>query len=92
MTKILDIYVENIKCSGCMNTIKGAMLNMKGVESVNIDLETEHIHIEGDQIMEKDTIIKKLASLGYPEVGNNNILRKAVSFVSCAVGRLDKEN
>ena len=75
-----------------MNTIKGAMLKMEGVEEINIDLETEHIHIEGNESMDKESIVKKLASLGYPEVGNNNLVRKAVSFVSCAIGRLDKEN
>ncbi len=92
MKNTIDLTVENIKCNGCMNTIKGAMLKMNGVEEINIDLETEHIHIEGNESMDKDSIVKKLASLGYPEVGNNNLVRKAVSFVSCAIGRLDKDN
>ena len=92
MKNTIELTVENIKCNGCMNTIKGAMLKMEGVEEINIDLETEHIHIEGNESMDKESIVKKLASLGYPEVGNNNLVRKAVSFVSCAIGRLDKEN
>ncbi|MBL7830006.1 MAG: heavy-metal-associated domain-containing protein [Saprospiraceae bacterium] len=92
MKNTIELDVENIKCSGCMNTIKGAMLKMEGVQEVSIDLESEHIHLEGNEAMDRESIVKKLASLGYPEVGNNNIIRKAVSFVSCAVGRLEKEN
>ena len=75
-----------------MNTIKSALLNMDGVSNVQIDLESEHIHLDGTEAMNRENIVKKLAALGYPETGNNNIVRKAVSFVSCALGRLDKEN
>lgn len=92
MKNIIDLTVENIKCNGCINTIKGAMLKIDGVHEVAIDLETQHIHLEGDDNMKQDLIVQKLANLGYPELGNNNIVRKAVSFVSCAVGRMDKEN
>lgn len=92
MNNTLGLTVENIKCAGCINTIKGAMLKMDGVKEVAIDLETQHIHLEGDDNMKQDIIVQKLASLGYPELGNNNIVRKAVSFVSCAIGRMDKEN
>ncbi|MEP7108803.1 MAG: heavy-metal-associated domain-containing protein [Ferruginibacter sp.] len=82
-----EVFVENIKCGGCMNTIKTALLRIKGVSAVEIFKEDDKVCITGIAI-EKDELVAKLASLGYPEKGNNNPLYKAKSFVSCAVGRL----
>jgi copper chaperone CopZ len=86
---IYQIFVENIKCSGCMNSIKTALLKLNGVSDVSIDKETEAVSITGTD-MQKDMITARLAALGYPEKGSNNLLHKAKSYVSCAVGRYDK--
>jgi copper chaperone len=81
------IQVENIKCGGCMNSIKTALKNIEGVEFVTIDKESDTIQITGLATL-RDTLVNKLAQLGYPEQGNNNLLYKAKSFVSCAIGRM----
>lgn len=80
------INVENIKCGGCMNTIKNVLSKLEGISSVTIDENKESISYEGTA--QRATVVAKLADIGYPEVGNNNLKHKAVSFVSCAVGRL----
>jgi len=33
-------------------------------------------------------LIEKLAILGYPEKGNNSLLYKAKSLISCAAGKM----
>lgn len=83
---IHTIEVENIKCGGCMNSIKTALQQMEGVQEVNIDKDTETVTIESDSDIEP--FIQKLNDLGYPQKGNNSLLKKTKSYVSCAVGNL----
>ncbi|CAM3401333.1 HMA domain-containing protein [Flavobacterium longum] len=85
---IQKIEVENIKCGGCMNSIKTALLKMDDVSEVAIDKETDTVTVTGDA--NRDTIVAKLSKLGYPEKGHNSLLHKGISFVSCAVGNMTK--
>jgi copper chaperone CopZ len=78
--------VENIKCGGCVNSIKTALLKLKGVESIEVDKDIDTIALTGT--IERDLVIKKLNDLGYPEKGQNTMVKKAKSYVSCAVGRM----
>jgi len=81
-----EIQVENIKCGGCINSIQTALLKIKGVEKVSIDKESETVSVDGS--MERTSLVEELSRMGYPEKGNNNLLKKAKSFVSCAVGKM----
>ena len=83
---IHTIEVENIKCGGCMNTIRQAIGKIDGVKDVEIEENKTTVHIDSET--ERDLLVQKLASLGYPEMGNNNLLHQAKSFVSCAIGRM----
>lgn len=87
---MISIEVENIKCGGCVNTIKKELSLFEGVESVFVDKESEKIEIQGN--VERALVLQKLSILGYPEKGNNNLFKKAKSFVSCAVGRMDSHD
>ena len=80
-----QIFVENIKCEGCMNSIKNALLKENGVSAVQVFLEEDKVCVSGIAI-DKEMLVKKLSSLGYPEKGSNNLISKAKSFVSCAIG------
>ncbi|MFY9241509.1 MAG: heavy-metal-associated domain-containing protein [Polaribacter sp.] len=84
-----NIIIENLKCGGCVATIKKGILAINGVVELNIDLEKSIVSF----ISEKDNfeeVKAKLSQLGYPEVGDKNtIVHKAKSFVSCAVGKID---
>jgi copper chaperone CopZ len=82
-----EILVENIKCGGCMTSIKSAIMKFTGVKSVEINLDEEKITVVGKGV-KKEAIIKKLTSLGYPEKGQNTIFNQAKSYVSCAVGKM----
>jgi copper chaperone len=82
------IFVENIKCAGCINTIKTALLKLKGVAAVEIYKDEDKVCVSGIAV-EKAVVLEKLSALGYPEKGNNSLINKAKSFVSCAVGRYD---
>lgn len=81
-----QIVVENIKCTGCMNSIRTALLKLDKVEKVAIDKETETISILGN--VSRDKVIGKLNEIGYPEKGNNTLLRKAKSYMNCAIGQM----
>lgn len=85
---IHKIEVENIKCGGCMNSIKTALLKIENVTEVAIDKETDTITIDADN--DRAVFVNTLSSLGYPEKGHNTLLHKRKSFVSCAVGNLTK--
>jgi len=80
--------VENIKCGGCMNSIKTALLKLEGVTAVIIDKEIDTVSVTG--AANRDVIINKLNELGYPEKGNNTLIRKAKSYVNCAIGRMSE--
>lgn len=81
-----QIAVENIKCGGCMNSIQTALLKLNGIENVMIDKATETITITGT--IERVLVLEKLNELGYPEKGHNSLLKKAKSYVNCAIGRM----
>ena len=70
-----------------MNSIRTALLKIKGVTAVDILKEEDKVSVTGVAV-EKEDIVAKLASLGYPEKGNNNFMSKAKSFLSCAVGKV----
>lgn len=88
---ITSIQAENIKCSGCMNSIKTALLKNANVQEAAIDKETEMVSINSELPIDRQEIVNQLAKMGYPETGANNLLHKAKSFVSCAIGNLSEK-
>ncbi|MDY0780840.1 heavy-metal-associated domain-containing protein [Tenacibaculum sp. IB213877] len=86
-----EFYIENLKCGGCASTIKKGMLDLDGVTETMVDVENSLVSVEVSQDISEE-IKEKLSKLGYPVVGDKNtVLHKAKSFVSCAVGRVTKE-
>lgn len=83
-----QVIVDNIKCDGCVNTIKNSVFKLKGVTSVQVFKELNKVCITGVAI-DREEMISKLGSIGYPERGNNNLFRKAKSYLSCAAGNLN---
>jgi copper chaperone len=80
------IQVENLKCGGCVTSVKKALKTVEGVHEITVDLESGMIEVSGHA--DRVQLIEKLAGLGYPEVGNNNLLSKTKSYVSCAIGKM----
>ncbi len=85
--KTQEIFVENIKCGGCMTSIKQALEKIKGIAKVEIDLEKEKISLKGDKYKLRE-VIDSLNKMGYPQKGDNNLFKQAKSYVSCAIGKM----
>ena len=81
--------VENIKCGGCMNTIRKGLESIAGVKSAQPDNTTGTVGVEYDEAqVEPTTITDKLKEMGYPAMGENHLGLKAKSYVSCMIGRM----
>lgn len=85
------VTVENIKCGGCANLIRKALIAIPGVTGVDVDIEKGDLRVEAEDAM-RAAVTKRLLELGYPESGAVSGLgfaaAKAKSFVSCAIGRV----
>lgn len=86
MSSTETIYVENIHCGGCVKSIKESLGKLPGVQEVDVFKEEEKLLVSGSEL-DRHIILDKLAAMGYPEKGNNSLLRKARSLVSCATGK-----
>lgn len=85
--KTQEIFVENIKCGGCMTSIKNALEKIKGISKVEINKEEEKISLSGENYQISE-IIDSLNSMGYPQKGDNTLFKQAKSYVSCAIGKM----
>ncbi len=84
-----EIFVENLKCRGCANTIKRTLEKFQEVKKIEVDTFTSSVLIEyesGENMRQE--FVDKLARLGYPEAGKGNVKNYLRSYVSCAVGRM----
>ncbi len=87
-----EIYVVNVKCNGCANTIKRELENL-GIKNVEVHFTKEdspkkrRITFEWDYNVVKEA----LAKLWYPEYWTKeakSLLKKTISFFSCSMGKL----
>jgi len=86
--KTQNIRIDNLKCGGCANTIKKNLEKIEGVASVEVDVEKSEVAVTHQDTLDRAVLVEKLAKLGYPEAGTGNVLQKAKSYVSCAVGKI----
>lgn len=80
------LQVVNIKCGGCRNTVISG-LEKAGFSKVDVDIACQEVSFDGD--VEKAKIL--LSKMGYPEAGSEeakSMMKKAKSYVSCAVGKI----
>ncbi|HPI39299.1 MAG TPA: heavy-metal-associated domain-containing protein [Pseudobdellovibrionaceae bacterium] len=87
-----ELFVENIKCGGCANTITQKLNKLANVSVLEVIVEEGKIVIEGTDAS-RGLIVTTLKNLGYPEVNSVEGLEalkvKAKSFVSCAIGKIN---
>lgn len=84
-----SFFVENLKCNGCANSIRKEISKYPEISSVRIEADQSLIIIEFSENFEQlDALKHKLARIGYPEMGQNSFASAAVSYISCAVGRI----
>jgi len=87
--------VKNVKCGGCAGTLTKALAQDFGEVKVNLELEPREITLELKEGQE-ETLKLKLRSLGYPLLSDElstfqTVGTTAKSFVSCAIGKMDKK-
>ncbi|HIF47646.1 heavy-metal-associated domain-containing protein [Candidatus Thioglobus sp.] len=89
----MEITVDNIKCGGCAGSITKKLTSIFDTDKIDVNIEQGVISIDLDD-SRKDELAKVLLDLGYPEIdsvqGFDSAKAKAKSFVSCAIGKMDK--
>jgi copper chaperone CopZ len=87
--KTEEIIVANLKCRGCATTIKNELIKIEGVKSVDVNIENDAIKLSHEDV-ERNIIINKLYSLGYPEATEKNgLLLQLKSYTSCMIGKIN---
>jgi copper chaperone len=81
-----QIHALNIKCGGCVNTIQTELSKINGVASVIVSKEEGTVNVSG-VALDRKQIISKLYEIGYPEIGHNNFMSKAKSFITCTIDK-----
>ena len=85
------IYIQNLKCGGCANTVTKNLSEIEGVSNVLVNVEESSVSFEFSSDEKLENVKNTLNRLGYPEDGEaNSITAKAKSYVSCAVGKMSK--
>lgn len=85
-----EFTVQNLKCGGCANTIKGKLMQLDFVNDVEVVVEQSLVHVNLKSEDKQHLIEETLKHLGYPIAGaKNELTTKAKSFVSCAIGRIN---
>ena len=84
-----QIYIQNLKCGGCANTIIKNVSTVESVSNVTVNVEDNSVNFDlanKEKLEEVKAVLKKI---GYPEDGEaNSFGSKAKSYVSCAIGKM----
>lgn len=88
----LLLHVDNLKCGGCSSTVRHRLRELPGVMAVQVDPDAGTVHVEHDGTTGHEGIAVLLRQLGYPEHGTGGLKEQAISYLSCAVGRLHGED
>lgn len=83
------LYIQNLKCGGCANTIVKNVSSIDAVTEVSVNVEENALSFNYPTEEKLIEVKEKLKTLGYPENGEANSLgAKAKSYVSCAIGKM----
>ena len=86
-----SIIVQNLKCDGCAKTITSKMSEVSNISDLSVDVESSTVSFIYEGIADALVAKDKLKALGYPSIdGKNSVAAKAISFVSCATGKMSK--
>ena len=85
------LEVQNLKCSGCVNTIVKKLNNLPLVSNLEIDIDSSTVSFNAIPPEETERVVQRLSELGYPLLEEKNSLGKvAKSYISCAIGRVQR--
>lgn len=87
--KTITLNIENLKCGGCENTVNKALEKLPNIKDITTNAASGEVTFSYKSEEDLQTVINRLNELGYPaDPENNNIIKKAQSYVSCMIGRL----
>lgn len=87
--KIENIIIANLSCGGCVNTITKKLTAISGVEKVEVDLKTNNVSVNHNEMVSREQLTQMLLSIGYPEATEKNgLLTQLKSVTSCLTGKL----
>ncbi len=85
------VSIQNLKCNGCESTIAKKLHTLKGIKNIAVNIQDCTVSFSYDTKDGIETVQKELTKLGYPIQGDKNSFgKKAKSYVSCAIGRMNK--
>jgi copper chaperone CopZ len=86
-----QVHIQNLKCGGCANTITKRLSEIKNISEVVVNQDEETVSFDYHTSHDFERAKHVLEMLGYPVLGDeNNLITKAKSYISCAVGRTKK--
>lgn len=65
-----QLHVMNMKCQGCVNTVKTGLSSFPEVNSVEVDLTKALVDIDYNEPLTLEKIKERLKQIGYPEKQN----------------------
>lgn len=85
----IELNIQNLKCSGCANTIITKLSALENIDNVLVNPENSNVSFNYNNIEALENAKNKLKVLGYPINGEKNTLpSKAKSYISCAIGKI----
>ena len=84
------VEVQNLKCGGCGHSISTKLSELEHIEDVLVNPDENTVSFSYKDQSNLDMAAALLSKIGYPVTGApNSISKKAKSYVSCAIGRLN---
>ena len=62
----IHLEVQGMSCGGCVKSVTAALTPLTGVSSVEVDLPTGHVTVNGDLVQGGDPLVLALTAAGYP--------------------------
>lgn len=84
------VEIQNLKCGGCAHTISTKLAELDHIEDILVNPDENTVSFSYEEQNNLDRAVELLSKLGYPVTGApNSYSKKAKSYVSCAIGRLN---
>ena len=64
--KIIHLNVQGMSCGGCAKSVTAALTGLPGVSTVNVDLPTGHVTVDGNLPEGGEPLVLALTAAGYP--------------------------
>ena len=62
----IHLEVQGMSCGGCVKSVTAALTPLPGFSSVEVDLPTGHVKVNGDFAHGGDPLVLALTAAGYP--------------------------